>query len=72
MSGRRRGGAVVETKLDVVVVPAVAVDRFKHFYAKQAAFNVDPCSTTTSASSGSPGPTSNSWAIQQKRVGWLS
>jgi hypothetical protein len=59
----------VETKLDVVVVPVAAVDRFEHFYAEQAGFNVDPRSMTTSASSGSPRPICNSWAIQQKRAG---
>jgi hypothetical protein len=56
----------VETNLDVVVVPVVAVDRFEHFYAEQAGFNVDPRSMTTSPSFGSSRPTSNSWAIRQK------
>ena len=57
------------TKLDVVVVPVAAVDRFEYFCAEQADFNIDACSATTSALSGSSRPGSNSWAIQQKRAG---
>lgn len=57
------------TNLNVVVVPVAAVGRFEHVCAKQRGFNVDACSTTTSASAGSSHPGSNSWAIQQKRTG---
>jgi len=58
----------METKLDVVV-PVAAVDRFEYFCAEHTRFNVDACSKTTSASSGSPHPTGNSLSIQQKRAG---
>src|SRR5450631_3890093 len=39
--GRQQGGAIVEWKLELVVVPVSDVDRAKAFYVDQAGFNLD-------------------------------